>query len=196
MWKWILGILAVIGIVVIGGAYFGYKKVTAAGDTLTMTVGGSQEHVFALLATPDSMAAWVESAKVTRPLGQGMLRVGDTLVLDDPGRQIGGTRQNMDWVVREISPPNILALEMRSDTGKVTGSMMTRRDSLVSQGDSTIIVSTFATPFMDSLGTAVKDSSKVGSALMGGASKMMVGALRLVYENDLTRLKAHVEGKP
>lgn len=196
MWKWILGILAVLILVVVGGAYFGYKKMTAAGDTLTMTIAGSPERVFASLATPDSMAAWVASAKVMRPIGKGMLVVGDTLVLDDPGRQIGGSRQNMDWVVREISAPTLLVLEMRPDTGKVKSTLMMRRDSLVAKGDSTTIISTFSTPFMDSVGTVTKDSSRMGGAIVAGASKVMVGALRLVYESDLVRLKARIEGKP
>ncbi|MES2304889.1 MAG: SRPBCC family protein [Gemmatimonadota bacterium] len=196
MWKWILGILAVLAIVVIGGAYFGYKKMTAAGDTLTMTIAGSPERIFASLATPDSMSAWVASAKVTRPIGKGMLVAGDTLVLDDPGREIGGNRQNMDWVVKEISAPRLLVLEMRPDTGKVKSTLMMRRDSLVAQGDSTVLISTFSAPFMDSVGTATKDSSKMGGAIVSGASKVMVGALRLIYESDLKRLKARIEGTP
>lgn len=196
MWKWILGILTVLIIVVVGGAYLGYKKVTAAGDTLTMTIAGTPERIFASLATPDSMAAWVASAKVMRPIGKGMLVAGDTLVLDDPGRQIGGTKQNMDWIVREISAPNLLVLEMRPDTGRVKSTLMMRRDSLVAHGDSTTIISTFSAPFMDSVGTATKDSSKMGGAIVAGAGKVMIGALRLVHESDLVRLKARVEGKP
>lgn len=195
MWKWILGILAVLIIVVVGGAYFGYKKVTAAGDTLTMTIAGSPERIFASLATPDSMASWVASAKVMRPIGKGILVAGDTLVLDDPGRQVGGSRQNMDWVVREISAPVLLVLVMRPDTGRVRSDQLVRRDSLVAKGDSTTIISVFSTPFMDSVGTANKDSSKMGGAIVAGASKVMVGALRLVHESDLIRLKARIEGK-
>ena len=195
MWKWILGGLALVAVVLIGTCYYGFKQMTAGGDTLTFTIGGSPERVFASLATPDSMAAWVASAKVMRPIGKGMLVAGDTLVLDDPGRQIGGTRQNMDWVVKEISAPTLLVLEMRPDTGKVTSTLMMRRDSLVARGDSTVLITTFSTPFMDSVGTVTKDSSKMGGALVAGASRVMVGALRLVHEGDLKRLKARIEGK-
>lgn len=196
MWKWILGGLAVLGIVVVAGAWFGYQKMTAAGDTLVVTIAGSPERVFASLATPDSMAAWVASAKVTRPIGKGMLVAGDTLVLDDPGRRIGTPRQNMDWVVKAISAPNLLVLEMRPDTGRVQSTLMMRHDSLVAHGDSTTITTTFSTPFMDSVGAATRDSSKMGSAIVAGAGRVMVGALRLVHEADLKRLKARVEGTP
>ena len=195
MWKWIGGGLAVLALILASTCYYGYKQMTAAGGTLTMTIGGSPERVFASLATPDSMAAWVASAKVTRPIGKGMLVAGDTLVLDDPGRRIGGSRQNMDWVVREIVAPYLLVLEMRPDTGKVNSTLMLRRDSLVAKGDSTMLVTTFSTPFMDSVGTATADSSRMGGAIVAGASKVMVGALRLVHEADLKRLKARVEGK-
>ena len=195
MWKWIVGGLAVLAVALAGTCYYGYQQMTAGGDTLTITIGGSPERVFASLATPDSMAGWVASAKVTRPIGKGMLVLGDTLVLDDPNHKIGDTRQNMDWVVREIVAPYLLVLEMRPDTGKVNSVMMLRRDSLVAKGDSTVLVTTFSTPFMDSLGTATADSSKMGSALVVSASKVLVGGLRLVHESDLKRLKARVEGR-
>ena len=195
MWKWIVGGLVALAVVLAGTCYYGYQQLTAGGDTLTITIAGSPERIFASLATPDSMAAWVASAKVTRPIGKGMLLAGDTLVLDDPGRQIGTPRQNMDWVVREIVAPYLLVLEMRPDTGKVNGVFMVRRDSLIAMGDSTVLVTTFSTPFMDSLGTAAADSSKMGGALVAGTSKVLVGGLRLVHEADLKRLKARVEGK-
>ncbi|MES2123528.1 MAG: hypothetical protein V4503_02450 [Gemmatimonadota bacterium] len=196
MWKWILGGLAIVAVLLAGTCFYGYKQLTAGGDTLTVTMAGSPDRIFASLATPDSMAAWVASAKVTRPLGKGMLAVGDTLVLDDPGRQIGGNRQNMDWIVKEVAPPYLLVLAMRPDTGKLNGVLMERRDSLVAMGDSTAVISTFTTPMMDSVGTVTRDSSKMGGAIVAGASKVMVGALRLVYESDLKRLKARVEGTP
>ncbi|MEP6591836.1 MAG: hypothetical protein ABJC19_11690 [Gemmatimonadota bacterium] len=196
MWKWILGGLAVVAVLLAGTCFYGYKQLTSAGDTVTVTMAGTPERVFASLATPDSMAGWIASAKVTRPLGQGMLAVGDTLVLDDPGRQIGATRQNMDWVVKQIDPPYLLVLAMRPDTGQVNSILMQRRDSLVVVGDSTTVISTFTTPYMDSVGTATRDSSRMGGAIVDGASKVMIGALRLVHEGDLKKLKVRVEGKP
>lgn len=196
MWRWILGGLAVLAVVLLGTCYFGFKKITAGGDTVITTVGGTPERVFALLATPDSMSTWVASGKVTSPLGRGLLAAGDTLVMDDPGRAVGSTKQNVDWLVREVRAPYLLVLEMRQDSaGHGMRPILTRRDSLVAAGDSTRIVSTFSAPMMDSMAVAVRDSSRMGGALASGAGKLVVGAMRLVHESDLVRLKARVEGK-
>lgn len=196
MWRWILGGLAVLALVLLGTCYFGFKKITAGGDTVTTTVAGTPERVFALLATPDSMSTWVASGKVMSPLGRGLLAAGDTLMMDDPGRSVGSAKQNVDWLVREVRAPYLLVLEMRQDSaGQGMRPILTRRDSLVAMGDSTRIISTFSAPLMDSMATVVRDSSRMGGAIANGAGKFVVGAMRLVHESDLSRLKAHAEGK-
>jgi len=41
----------------------------------------------------------------------------------------------------------------------------------------------------------VRDSSKVGSTILGGATKMMVGVLRMTTEEEYKGLKKRVEGQ-
>ena len=42
MWKWILGILAVIILALFGTCYAGYRRVTSGGDTVSVVVNGER----------------------------------------------------------------------------------------------------------------------------------------------------------
>lgn len=200
MLKWILGILALIIVVVAGTCYYGFKKLTGDGGTVTITMAGTPERIFAALATPDSMVLWMSSSQIEAPLGKGLLAAGDTLRLrqsatkGDSASQMNGTFDG-DWVVREVNAPTLLVMEMVEDSAGTRRVVLIRRDSLAVAGDSTTLVTTFSSPMLDSLSTAVRDSSKVGSSVLSGASKLMLGAMRLGAEAELKLLKARVEGK-
>jgi uncharacterized protein YndB with AHSA1/START domain len=200
--KWILGGLLIIILALAGTCFVGYKKLTAGGDAISVTMATTPEALFAQIATPDSMRNWVVSSKVEGPLGRGMLVVGDTLQLggtadvgittrDSSG--VGVTRQ-AHWIVREVMAPMLLVTEMRADSAGRSHVMLVRRDSLVAAGDSTTLISTFASPMFDSLTSSIADSSKIGGSILGASNKLMVGAMRLSAEMDLKNLKARLEG--
>lgn len=198
MLKWILGALALIVIAVGGTCFYGYRQLTSGGDTITMTMAATPERIFASLATPDSMALWLSSSEVLGPFGKGLLAVGDTLRFKGTRRgadSTSGVRVSGDWVVREVRAPYLIVLEMRADSADRRHVLLLRRDSLVATGDSTTLVTTFTAPLLDSLQATTRDSSKVGSSILGGATKMMIGAMRLGTEQELKRLKARVEGQ-
>lgn len=203
MLKWILGGILVIILALAGTCFVGYKKLTAGGDSVAMTFAGSQDALFAQLATPDSMVHWVVSAKVEGPFGRGLLAAGDTLFFgggadvsistkDSSGVEV--SRRPL-WVVREVSAPTLLVLEMRVDSAGSSHVMLVRRDSLFTAGDSTTVVSTFASPMFDAMTNSVADSSKIGSSILGASSKLMIGASRAGAELDLKNLKTRLEGK-
>ena len=196
MIRWILIGIGVLALAVGGTCFYGYKQLTGGGDTVVITMAGTPERVFATLATPDSMALWMTSSRLESPTGGALLAVGDTLrfrSITDQGDS-SGTSVTGDWIVREVNAPTLLVMEMRSDSGARTGVVLMRRDSLVAVGDSTTIFTTYSTPLLDSVTTTVRDSSKVGSTILGSATKMMVGVMRLTTEEEYKGLKKRVEG--
>jgi len=196
MIRWILIGIGVLALAVAGTCFYGYKKLTGGGDTVVITMAGTPERVFATLATPDSMALWMTSSRLESPTGGTLLAVGDTLRFRSITVQgdSSGTSVTGDWIVREVNAPTLLVMEMRSDSGARTGVVLMRRDSLVAVGDSTTIFTTYSTPLFDSVTTTVRDSSKVGSTILGSATKMMVGVMRLTTEEEYKGLKKRVEG--
>ncbi len=200
MIKWILGILAVIVVVVAGTCFYGYKQLTGGGGSATVTMAGTPERIFAALATADSMVLWMTDSKIEGPFGKGMLAVGDTLRTRGAAKADSlpnvSTSFNGDWIVREVHAPTLLVMEMVSDSAGVQKVILVRRDSLAVVGDSTTVVTTFASPMLDSLSTTVRDSSKAGSSVLSGASKIMLGAMRMGTQGELELLKKRVEGTP
>lgn len=198
MLKWILGIAGVLVVGLAATCYMGYKKLTEGGDTSAVTIAGGADRIFAALATPDSMVQWMPDGNTITPLGQGMLKVGDTLFVEGKVSEQGASKQRVLWVVQEVAAPTKLVLGMAMDT-VVDGKrrmMAVRTDSLVTAGDSTTIVSTFTSDLMAEARSKASDTSKVGGAVVGVAEKVMISAFRLMHESELKRLKARVEGKP
>jgi len=190
MLKWILGGLLVIVVVLGGTCWYGYNKITEGGSTAETAIAGSQEHVFAALIDPDSMIAWMEPGATVSPRGRPLVP-GDTLRVRG---KVGNANQDMRWIVRSVTAPNLLVLELRTDS---TNSMvMIRRDSLFRRNDSTIIMSAFDSPMIDSAGAAAADSSKMVGGMMNSAMKMVVGGFRMLTIEELKQLKAHIEGTP
>ena len=192
MWKWIVGAAALIVVLLVGTCWYGYKKLTAGGDSAVVAIAATPERVFASLADPDSMAVWMGAgSKISAP-HQGLLTAGATLRVETgtPGRSY----QQYIWIVSAVTPDRLLVLQMRSDT---SGVFATRRDSLVASGDSTIIISTIASPMIDSMRTLRGDTGgKVGGALLNFGSKVLISTFRFLSERELKRLKARLEGQP
>lgn len=190
MWKWIVGAALVLVVLLAATCWYGYKKLTAGGASATVAIAATPDRVFASLANPDSMALWMSDGSSIAASHHGILTVGDTLHIErgTPGR----AHQQYTWTVSEVIPGHLLVVQMRADTSGVFAS---RRDSLFAEGDSTIIVSTIASPMIDSMRTRRGDTGgKVGGALLDFGSKMLISAFRIVSEEELKHLKTRIEG--
>ena len=188
MWKWIGGILLLIVLCLVGASWLGYRKLTAGGDAASVTIAGSPERVFAALANHDSLGSWFVLRGQPTPTGHGLIAAGDSLPV-----QVSSPRQRRTrWVADEVVPGQLLVLSLHSDSAGVI--VAVRRDSLVSLGDSTEIISTVSSPMMESLQGKRSDSAN-GGTMIGMSSKLLVSSMRLQSQVELTRLKNHIEGR-
>jgi len=191
MWKWIVGAALALILIVAGFCWYGYKRLTSGGNSGEVTIAASPDRVFAALADPDSMAVWMGSGTTVTAPHHGFVAVGDTLHIDQSS---GSRRRQVSWIVTDVQPPSLLVFELRSDT--LGSAFVVRRDSLVAAGDSTAVITTIASPAIDSIRTVRGDTGgKVGGALINVTAKVFTASLRLLSEEELKRLKAHIEGK-
>jgi uncharacterized protein YndB with AHSA1/START domain len=191
MLKWIGGIALLLAVLLVSGLCYGYNKMQKfAGDDgpATTMVGAPLNRVFALLATGDSVPEWMSVSGSVRPSRHGPLAIGDTLTVI--GSASSEAQRRAHWIVTELTPGRLLVLQMRGDSLGVV--MASRRFALEARGDSTAIISTVASPAIDSVKAARRDSS----VMMGFASKMMLAALRMQSKVELGQLKSHLEGGP
>jgi uncharacterized protein YndB with AHSA1/START domain len=189
--KWILGIVLVIIVAVMGTCWYGYKKITAGGGTAAVTVATTPERAWHYFTMPDSFRVWQDSSTTVRFSSDSTLAVGDTVWLQSREQAATTTRQRMMWVLERAEAPRLLVWAARDDSSKVE--IVRRTDSLVAVGDSVRLVSSFTSPAMDSI--RVNDSvGGMGGRLLSGAGKMAAGAMRMLAERDLARLKARLEG--
>jgi hypothetical protein len=186
MWKWIGGILLLIVLCLAGAMWAGYRKLTSGGDVAAVTIAGSPERVFAALANHDSLASWYVFKGQPTPTGHGPLAVGDSLPAQTPRSGSRGSK----WVADEVVPGKLLVLSLHRDTNRAV--IAVRRDSLVSLGDSTEIISTISSPMMDS----VRSQSDNKAGLVGASSKILISGMRIQSKIELARLKNHIEGRP
>ena len=186
MWKWIGGILLIIVLCLVGAMWAGYRKLTSGGDVASVTIAGSPERVFAALANHDSLASWYVFRGQPTAVGHGPFVAGDSLPAQTPRSGSRGGR----WIADEVVPGKLLVLSLHSDTNRAV--IAVRRDSLVSLGDSTEIISTISSPLMDS----VRSQSDNNAGLVGASSKLLISSMRLQSKIELARLKNHIEGRP
>ena len=189
MLKWILGIVLVLIVAVMGTCWYGYSKITGGGGVTSVTVATTPERAWNYFAMPDSFRVWQDSASTVTFSTDSMLAVGDTVWLES--RTPGSAASNrMRWVVQQMDAPRLVVWSARSDSSSVE--IVRRTDSIVAMGDSVRLVSVFDTPAMDSM--SVNDSvGGIGERLLSGAGKMAAGAMRMLAERDLGRLKAILE---
>jgi uncharacterized protein YndB with AHSA1/START domain len=196
MLKWILGgCLALVALACVA-VWFGYrqlKNIAGAGPSSSVMIAAPPHRVFASLATVDSLGDWrIEGPAITAS-HRGLLVVGDTLTVDMQSSR--GTR--MMWIVSAIARDTMIAYEATMSGNR--RSMFTRRDSVVAQGDSTRVVSTFGTTMMEAVMDSARSKGRevgpVGKGVLGMASTAMIGGMRIQSEVELGRLKARIEGR-
>jgi uncharacterized protein YndB with AHSA1/START domain len=195
--KWVLRIFAGLVVLVALVAWWGYskyKKFTAGGNTTTVSIHAPAERVFASLANADSVTTWVGPGATPVATRHGMMQPGDTLRVESTSGR-GSRNGAFTWMVTEVRLNQLLAMELRADTSNSV--FATRRDSLVQMGDSTLVITTVGSPMFDSARTTLRDSVRKGASVMlDFGSKIALSAFRVQSENELRRLKAHIEGRP
>ncbi len=189
MWKWIVGAALLIVVVVIGTCWYGVRQLLSGGNQTSVTIAATPEHVFAMIADRDSMPVWME--KSSRPgSGHGMLAVGDTARVDSTARMgRSGVPQRMAWTVSLIDPEKLLVTEVHDTAGRLA---FVRRDSIAGVGDSTMLITVFTMPAMDSIRRAQADTGGSRQTV----ERLIGSALRLRAEGENTLLKNYLEGKP
>jgi len=192
MWKWIVGAALLLVVVLGGTCYLRVKKFASGGAVAAVSIAGTPDHVFASLADPDSMQAWMGEGTIVTAPHRGLMAVGDTIRVET-GVGLRG-HQQFGWVVTDVTPGQLLVRQMPPDSmGAV---LAVRRDSLAASGDSTHVTSTIASPMMESVKSVRGDTiGKVGGALLDFSTKMIISTFRELTRLELIKLKSHVEAK-
>lgn len=198
MWKWLGGCLVVVVVLVAISMWTAYRKLSQFGGPNkpeTVAIAAPPSRVFASLANADSLSSWMAERMGVRVSHHGTLVPGDTLQVGANMRfRIGRSSQAMRWIVSDVKPNQMLALEMLSDSTKRI--MALRQFNLSQKGDSTLLTTSVTTPGLDSVRASRGDSVKMSDALLAGASKLMMSSLRMQAHRELQLLKAHIEGRP
>lgn len=192
MWKWIAGGVLVVIVLLAGTCYYGYRKLTAGGDTLTVMIGATPDRVYASLADPDSLSTWVDVGSTITSSRHGLAQEGDTVNVTRPPIKSGRPGPSTSYVVLAADPGHSMTVKVAGDSLE-RFAKITRHDSLVAVGDSTQLIITFAAEIVDPTRASVRDSGKGSQAVLGFAEKLTVAGLRLAMEQDVQRLKARVE---
>jgi uncharacterized protein YndB with AHSA1/START domain len=191
--KWIAsGCLVVILIVGVIG-YAGYRKmqsIAAGGPSVTVAILAPPERVFAAMSHTDSLAKWFSPGVTLRTMRKGMLAAGDTMFLLTRNDSLPRTA----WVVDSVVPNQLLVLHWIVLQNRMV--LHRRRDSLSVAGDSTRVTSTIIATMTDSLQAARGQASGVTGGLLDMASTMGSAGARIQAEQELKRLKLHIEGPP
>jgi uncharacterized protein YndB with AHSA1/START domain len=195
MRKWLGGCL-LIGLVVVGiGVWSMWRKLipySGPNGPETTVIAAPVSRVFASIANADSLGGWMTPGLGVRASHHGMLMTGDTLKIGANGRLTFGT-EPMKWVVVDVRPDQLLALQLRSDsTGMVVA---TRQFTVAAKGDSTLLTSSVSTPVADSIRARRSDTIRQSDAWLAGISKMMMASLRMQSHLEMEQLKKHIEGR-
>ena len=96
---------------------------------------------------------------------------------------LGVAQRPIVWHVRELKPDQVIAMDLMNEAR--TQVIATRRDSLVANGDSTVVISGIYPMLPDSVQTRA-----------GVAGDMMMSMFRMQSKLELQSLKARIEGRP
>ncbi len=189
MLRWILIGAAVLVVAVMGTCYWGYRQVIADGNTATVTVATTPTRAWTYLTDVDSLATIIDSTMTLTTTGARALAVGDTLRL----RERSGSNRpasSMTWRVTGLDSARVRQLSTGIDTAQKAS--LQRIDSVLTVGDSVRISSTVLAQGMERI--AASDSvGKVGGMVMTGATRLMIGGMRLMAQHELDRLKLRLE---
>jgi uncharacterized protein YndB with AHSA1/START domain len=187
MWKWIVGGCFGLIVIVCVLMYISWQKVKSIageGPTVTATIGAPIPHVFAAMSNLDSMRLWRLEGTMFRATQHGLLQPGDTLA-----GETSNSQNQVVWVVSAVAPDTVIAFDgvMKTDGRR----MFTRRDSVSAVGDSTRVTTSFTVSLPDT----TNSGKRMSGALSDFAMTAMTTGFRVQMQEELKRLKNHVEGK-
>ena len=185
MLKWIGGCLVLVVVLIAGGSWFAMRSMRNSlgpDGSARVTIAAPPQRIYASMSNGDSLKTWMAQGSTVTIWHGGPLVVGDSIKVE-LRRSLGMSQPPMIWIVRELVPDRIVALELTQGAGRAIG---VRRDSLVAAGDSTVVVSIVT--------SSLNDSTKSSAA--GVAGDMVLSMFRLQSKLELQSLKARLEGRP
>ena len=194
MLKWIASGCLVIVLIVCVVAYAGYRKmqtIASSGPTVTVSIAATPERVFAAMSHSDSLASWFAPGMVMHTARKGTLAMGDTIYLTQARRD---SVARTAWIVDTVVANQVIAMRWVALQGGMV--LHRRRDSMSVAGDSTRVTSTIVPAMMDSITAARNRANGVSGGLLDMASTMGTAGARIQAEQELKRLKLHIEGPP
>ncbi|HEX6574299.1 MAG TPA: hypothetical protein VF042_04945 [Gemmatimonadaceae bacterium] len=183
MLKWLGGCLVLVIVLIGVGSWYAMRSIRQSLEpdgSARVTIAATPQRIYASLSNGDSSATWMATGSTVIASRRGPLVVGDSIRIEM--RQSLGVGRPIVWHVSELKPDQVVALQLMNETK--TQVIATRRDSLVSIGDSTTVVSTITTALPDSV------RNKAGMA-----GDMMMSMFRIQSKLELQSLKARIEGR-
>jgi uncharacterized protein YndB with AHSA1/START domain len=192
MLKWIASGCLVIVVIVAILAYVGYRKMSTiadAGPSITVSMKGTPERVFASMSHSDSLPTWFAQGMTLRSTRPGQIAAGDSIFVLMRGDSVARTV----WVIDSVVPNSLVVMRWIALQGAMV--VQRRRDSISVAGDSTRVISTVLSTMTDSL-RARGQTGAVGGGFLDMASTLGNASARMQVEMELKRLKARIEGAP
>lgn len=180
MWKWIGGILLVVIVLVMGAAWWGFRKISSGFEpdgSARVVIAATPSRVFSSLSDADSAATWMAGGSTVYTGKHGTLAPGDSVRISMRGVS-GMSGQPVTWKITEVVPGQVIARQIESPDPKRKFTAV-RRDSIAQVGDSTAVISK-TTPT-----TALTETS----------AQMVLSMFRIQSKLELLSLKARLEGR-
>ena len=183
MLKWIGGCLVVVVVLIAGGSYFAMRSMRnslSADGSSRVAIHAPVARVFASLSHGDSAATFMAPGNRVTPSRHGPLQLGDTVRVE-MRTTLGMKPEPMIWVVKEMIPDQRIVFDLHTSGAKAFSA--TRADSLVAQGDSTIVFTRFI-------------SSALDTAKSATTAAMMMSMFQMQGKLEIESLKHRIEGFP
>lgn len=183
MLKWIGGCLVLVVVLIAGGSFFAMRSMRnslSADGSSRVAIHAPTARVFASLSHGDSAATYMAVGNRVTPSRHGPLQPGDTIRVEMRAT-LGMNPEPMTWVVKEIIPDQRIVFELNTSGAKAFSA--TRADSLVTQGDSTIVFTRFV-------------SSALDTAKSATTAAMMMSMFQMQGKLEIESLKHRIEGFP
>lgn len=181
MWKWIGGILLALIVVVMGAAWWGFRKVTSTFEpdgSVRVSIAATPARVFASLSDADSAASWMAAGSTVTTGKHGPYVPGDPIRVEV--RSVRGmTGRPLTWTIAEVVPGQFVTRQLVSPDPKHKFTAL-RKDSLMQAGESTIVVSRMSTT------TPVTETGE----------QIMISMFKIQSKLELMTLKSRIEGRP
>lgn len=186
MLKWIGGCLVLVVVIIAVGAWYAMRTMReslAPDGSARVTIAAPPERIYASLANGDSIKTWMAQGNTVTTWRSGPLVVGDSIRVEL--RRSIGSQRPLIWRVSQLVPNRLVTMEiMTPETRRVMG---VRKDSLVANRDSTVVISTITSKLLS-------DTANTGTAAI--AADMMLSMFRLQAKLEHQGLKARIEGSP